>query len=104
MAVKELGDEAAMSSLPRPAWTTAVSATVLRHDTPLEQRRLFAGRAQAGQEQVGKLRLAWSCEFLVELLEQEPKGQLMALAWRAAMMGAQREPPNKVCRTCGCPR
>ena len=78
------------AGLQRPAWAATVTATTLRHDTPLEQRRLFAGRAQAAQQTVGRLRLSRTANVLHAILEAKPGVGLTAPLRRAALQGAQK--------------
>ena len=59
LGAKEIGDEIEKKEdKPRPRWTEFVVATILKHDCPIDIRRMAAGRGQAALENIGKLRLA----------------------------------------------
>ena len=96
IAARDIGEELGAQGKVKPDWCKAVQATTLRHDTPLEVRMMAAGRSQAGQQQVERLKLGRAVAFIHQLMEQNPHGDEQDLAWRGAMMGAQKDPDTKV--------
>ena len=73
-----------------------MSATTLKHDTPLDVRRLAAGCRQAGQQVVGKLKLGRVAQILLEEMTSQPTADIQEVAWRAAMVSGQKGPESKV--------
>ena len=80
----------------RPEWAKVVLATVLRHDTPIDVRMVAAGKTQAGQQEVGKIKLARAILFIKNLFDAQPNGDEQELCRKGAVMGAQKVPENKV--------
>ena len=98
LGAKEIGDQIEKEEdNPRPRWTEYVVATILKHDTPIDIRRMAAGRGQAAQENIGKLRLARTAYFLHDLLCKTAGEKTLAeCMWQATMMGAEKNPESKV--------